>query len=183
LANVTAKELIVRFATTQEMMWVLPDDLRNQVVTLQPEDFDNDRGMWALKVGATYLLMNDVAQARSYGRTSATEYEKTVKQLPNDAQGQELLGRALVLAGDTKGAIEAGERSLALRETTMDAVNGPYYKYQIARIFIQAGQYDRALDLIEPLLSKPGDMTPGWLRIDPVFAPLRGNARFERLIK
>ena len=32
LAHVTAKDLIVRFATTQEMMWVLPDDLRNQVV-------------------------------------------------------------------------------------------------------------------------------------------------------
>ena len=66
LADVTVKDLIVRFATTQEMMWVLPDDLRNQVLKLQPEDFDNDRGMWALKVGATYLLMNDVAQARSY---------------------------------------------------------------------------------------------------------------------
>ena len=65
LADVTVKDLIVRFATTQEMMWVLPDDLRNQVLKLQPEDFDNDRGMWALKVGATDLLMNDVAQARS----------------------------------------------------------------------------------------------------------------------
>ena len=95
----------------------------------------------------------------------------------------ELYGRALVLAGDNKEAIEAGERSLALRETTTDAINGPYYKYQVARIYIQAGQYERALDLIEPLLSQPGDLTPGWLRIDPVFAPLRGNPRFDRLIK
>ena len=53
----------------------------------------------------------------------------------------------------------------------------------MARIYIQAGQYDRALDLIEPLVSQPGDLTPGWLRIDPVFTPLRGNPRFERLIK
>ena len=53
-ADVTVKDLIVRFATTQEMMWVLPDDLRDQIVELRPEEFDNDRGMWALKVGATY---------------------------------------------------------------------------------------------------------------------------------
>ena len=125
LAHVPAKELIVRFATTQEMMWVLPDDLRNQVVTLQPEDFDNDRGMWALKVGATHLLMKDVAQARSFGRISAIEYGKNVKQIPDDAQIQELFGRALVLAGDNQAAIEAGERSLALRETEMDASTGP----------------------------------------------------------
>jgi hypothetical protein len=62
-------------------------------------------------------------------------------------------------------------------------VSGPYYKYQVARIYIMAGQYDRALDLIEPLLAGPGDLTPGWLRIDPIFAPLRGNPRFDRLTR
>jgi TolB-like protein/Flp pilus assembly protein TadD len=183
LAHVSAKDLIVRFATFQEMMWVLPDDLRAQILQLQPADFDNDRGMWALKVGATHLLMKDVAKARSYGRISAAEYRNAVKRIPDDAQLLELLGRALVLAGENEAAIEAGERSLALRETAVDAVSGPYYKYQVARIYIQAGQYERALDLIEPLLSLPGDLTPGWLRIDPIFTPLRGNPRFERLIK
>jgi tetratricopeptide (TPR) repeat protein len=182
LKHTSAKDVVIRFATFQEMMWVLPEDLRAQVVALQPADFDNERGMWALKVGATYLMMSDVAQARSYGRISASHYEETVKRFPDDAQRQELLGRALVLAGRPAEAIEAGKRSLALRGT-LDAVNGPYYKYQVARIYIQAGQYENALDLIEPLLSLPGDVTPGWLRIDPVFAPLRGNPRFERLIK
>ena len=51
----------------------------------------------------------------------------------------------------------------------------------MARICIQAGSLDRALDLIEPILGQPGDLTPAWLRIDPVFKPLYGNPRFERL--
>jgi tetratricopeptide (TPR) repeat protein len=174
--------VIVRFATFQEMMWVLPDDLRDQVVNLQPSDFANDRGMWALKVGATYRLMGNMAKAKSYADISAAEYAKTVERYPNDAQQMELLGRATVLAGRADEGVKAGERSLAMRETSLDAVSGPYYKYQIARIYIQAGQYDRALDLIEPLLSKPGDITPGWLRIDPIFTPLRGNPRFQRLV-
>ena len=125
LKHVGAKAVIVRFATFQEMMWVLPDDLRRQVVELQPADFDNDRGMWALKVGATYLLMNDAEKARSYGRIAADAYREVIKKGPDDAQLLELLGRALVLAGDKQGAIQAGERSLALRETSMDATNGP----------------------------------------------------------
>jgi tetratricopeptide (TPR) repeat protein len=183
LNHVSAKNVVIRFALFQEMMWVLPDNLRAQVVHLQPADFDNDRGMWALKIGATYLLMGDVEQARSYGRMSVAAYQESIKRFPEDAQRIELLGRALALAGQNEEAIRAGERSLALRETALDAVNGPYYKYQVARIFIQAGQYDRALDLIEPLLSMPGDITPGWLRIDPIFTPLRVHARFERLVK
>jgi hypothetical protein len=41
---------------------------------------------------------------------------------------------------------------------------------------------DRALDRLEPLLRQPCYLSPGWLRIDPTFAPLKGNPRFERLI-
>jgi tetratricopeptide (TPR) repeat protein len=181
LTRVAPKDVIVRFATFQEMMWVLPEDLRTEVVKLQAADFDNDRGMWALKVGATYMLMKDETQARAYGQIAATAYGEALKRLPNDAGRLELHARALVLAGDKAAAIAEGERSLARRETSADAANGPYYKYQVARVYIQAGEYERALDLIEPLLSQPGDLTPGWLRIDPVFTPLRGNPRFERL--
>jgi eukaryotic-like serine/threonine-protein kinase len=179
-SSVTAT--LVRFATFQEMMWVLPDDLRDQVVNLQPADFASDRNMWALKVGATYRLMGDAAKAKSYGEIAAGGFAKIAERYPDDPQQTELYGRALALAGRNDEAVKAGERSLAMRGTSLDAVNGPYYKYQVARIYIQAGQYDRALDLIEPLLSKPGDITPGWLRVDPIFTPLRGTPRFQRLV-
>ena len=86
-------------------------------------------------------------------------FAKIAERYPDDPQQTELHGRALVLAGRNDEAVKAGERSLAMRRTSLDAVNGPYYKYQVARIYIQAGQYDRALDLIEPLLSKPGVMS------------------------
>jgi tetratricopeptide (TPR) repeat protein len=105
------------------------------------------------------------------------------RKFPDDAQQQELFGRALALAGKRAEAVQAGEKSLALRATALDAVNGPYYKYQVARILIQSGQYDRAIELLEQILSVPGDLTPAWLRIDPIFAPLRGNPRFDRISK
>ena len=52
----------------------------------------------------------------------------------------------------------------------------------LAAIYINAGAPEKALDVIEPLLKIPGYLTPAWLRIDPTYAPLKGNPRFERLI-
>ena len=50
------------------------------------------------------------------------------------------------------------------------------------RIYLLVGEPDKALDLFEPLLKMPYYLSPGWLRIDPAFASLKGNPRFERLV-
>jgi hypothetical protein len=44
-----------------------------------------------------------------------------------------------------------------------------------------AGDMEKAIDLLEPLLKVPYYLSPGWLKIDPGFDPLRGNPRFEKL--
>ena len=54
-------------------------------------------------------------------------------------------------------------------------------QHQLARTYIMTGQQERAIDLIEPLLRANYYLSPGWLRVDPTFDPLRGNPRFQRL--
>jgi hypothetical protein len=49
-------------------------------------------------------------------------------------------------------------------------------------IYLWLGEPTRALDRLEPLLKIPYWLSPGWLKIDPTFAPLRGNPRFQRLV-
>jgi len=72
---------------------------------------------------------------------------------------------------------------MALMPISKDANNGAYDQHQLARIYILVGEPERALDQLEPLLKVPYALTPGWLRIDPAFASLKGNARYERLLK
>jgi hypothetical protein len=66
--------------------------------------------------------------------------------------------------------------------TAKEAQIGPYIQHQLARIYLLVGEPEKALDQLEPLLKIPYLLSPGWLRIDPNFDPLRGNPRFQRLV-
>jgi hypothetical protein len=72
---------------------------------------------------------------------------------------------------------------VALGPTARDGYLGPYIQHQLARIYVVVGEPDKALDQLEPLLRTPYFLSPGWLRIDPNFEPLRKNPRFQRLVE
>jgi hypothetical protein len=43
------------------------------------------------------------------------------------------------------------------------------------------GDRDAAIAQVREVLSKPNFLSPGLLRIDPTWNPLRGDPRFEKL--
>jgi len=78
--------------------------------------------------------------------------------------------------------MQEGERAISLAPASRDGYIGPYLQHLLVRIYVLVGEPEKALDQLEPLLRMPYYLSPGWLKIDPTFAPLRGNSRFERLI-
>lgn len=91
------------------------------------------------------------------------------------------LAIALAYLGRAREAVAEGTRAATIVPLASDGYNGPYFQHQRVRIYLLAGEIGKALDLLEPLLAKPYFLSAGWLRIDPTFAGLRGNPRFERL--
>ena len=180
---VDSAALVAHFSLFQEQMWVLPPELLPLVTRLTPKAFDGDRGHYGLKLGGTWKLLGDAAKAHAFADTARMAFAAELKQFPDEAQLHELHGRALALGGWKNEAVAEAELSLRLRETSLDAGTGPYVRFQVARILIQSGEPEKALDLIEPLLTTNGsDLTPGYMRLDPSFLPLKGNPRFEKLI-
>ena len=72
--------------------------------------------------------------------------------------------------------------SQALSPVARDYFAGSTQQLVLVHILLQAGERERALDRLEPLVREPYMLSPGWLRIDPTFATLEGDPRFERLL-
>jgi serine/threonine-protein kinase len=118
-------------------------------------------------------------QARAYADSARVSFDEQLRGSPDNSQLHVLRGLALAYLGQKAEAIAAGERGVALGQGELF---DRYYDHQLARIYLRVGEPEKALDQLERLLKTPYYLSPGWLRIDPDFAPLKGNPRFERLI-
>jgi class 3 adenylate cyclase/TolB-like protein len=174
--------LVAYVGTYWDLGWVLDDAQQRLLLTLGPDAFAGDRGNWGIVLAQVHDWRGDREAARSWADTARVAYEETLRDTPDDPQRQLLLGLAHVYLGNDEQAVEYGERAVALLPIAKDAFTGTYHQHVLARIYVLVGDDEKALDHLEPLLIRPYFLSPGWLRIDPSFAPLRGNPRFERLV-
>ena len=165
-----------------DLVWVLDETQRDLLFRLTPSAFDDDRGNWALSLAQAYALRRDDPNVRKYAEIARAAFEEQLGALPTDAQRHALLGLSLAYLGRKAEAIREAERAAELLPISKNAQTGPYLQHQLVRVYILAGENEKALDKLEPLLKIPYYLSPGWLKIDPNFDPLRQNPRFKRLI-
>lgn len=78
-------------------------------------------------------------------------------------------------------ALQHIHRATALLPAADDALQGVVWRMRLAEILTRVGEYDRALDELDAVLSVPAPVSALLLRIDPVWEPLRLHSRFRPL--
>jgi serine/threonine-protein kinase len=174
--------LVAFVGTFWDLAWVLDEEQQRLLLGLSPSAFDDNRANWGIVLAQTYAVRRDQARTRVYADSSRLAFEEQLRATPEDAQLHSLHGVALAYLGRKAEAVREGERGVALQPISKDGYGGAYNQHQLARIYVLVGEPEKALDQLEPLLRIPYYLSSGWLKIDPNFAPLRGNPRFERLV-
>jgi serine/threonine protein kinase/Tfp pilus assembly protein PilF len=181
--EVDPTSLVAFVANYQDLIWVLDEKQQQLLLRLTPSAFDDSRSSWGIVLAQTYALQGDMVKARAYADSSRRATEHGLRERSQDGQRRAFLGLALAYLGQKAAAVREGQRALALLPPTRDAYFGPYIQHQLARIYLLVGEPEKALDQLEPLLSFPYPLSPGWLRIDPNFDPLRTHPRFQKLLQ
>jgi Serine/threonine protein kinase len=131
--------------------------------------------------GAIYAFLNDKEKALSAFERARPIAEKALRESPDDASRHVILGLILAGLGEKELAIAEGKRAVELLPESQDAFDGPKMNVHLAQIYAWTGESDQALQLLERSLRTPNGITIPFLRLDPMWDPLRSDPAFQKL--
>ena len=126
------------------------------------------------------LLDEDGARA-AFLKAKASA-EEQVKRTPDAEDSHIQLAKTLAFLGERDAALAEAQRASELRPESKDAFGGPEIMEGVAEVHAVLGNNDRAIEILEGLLTRPSGVTAQLLKVNPIWDPLRGDPHFQALI-
>ncbi len=155
------------------------------LLSLKSQDIDRLRYFipGAMRYARIYMYMHKKELAKKYFDDARDILESKIEESPENERFHSSLGIAYAGLGRKQEAIREGQLGIELLPMAKDAWGGPFRVEDLARIYVMVGEFDAAIDQLEFLLSKPGELSIPLLRLDPAWNPLREHPRFKKLIE
>lgn len=125
---------------------------------------------------------NDEESARSAFASARLEAETMVRERPGDGPSLCVLGMVDAALGRKEEAIREGRRAVELLPVTKNAMEGAILMEYLGIIYAWSGDKDAAIEQVAATLQIPSQLNYGYLRLHPVWDPLRGDPRFEKIV-
>ena len=182
VAEIDPTTVVIYLAQFWDLYWALDEERQNLALRLPLGSYDDDVFGRAMVLTELHDLRGDPARSRAYADTAVAEADVRLKGAPDDPYLRIERAIALAYLGRKDESVKEAEFALRGQNSSTDGYSGPYNEHLAARVYMRAGQPDKAIDILEHLVKIPYFLTPSWLRIDPEWKPLRGNPRFQKLL-
>jgi serine/threonine protein kinase/Flp pilus assembly protein TadD len=133
--------------------------------------------------GLAAWVRGDQSAARAAFDSARKELAGKVHNQPDYAAAICALGVVDAVLGNNEDAIREGERAVELSPVSKNAIEGATLVRYLAVIYAWAGEKDRAVQRLAETTYLPGShISYGYLRLHPLWDPLRGDPRFEAIV-
>src|SRR5437764_2284405 len=139
---------------------------------------DFGRNFW---MGVVARLKGDETSARAALTMALAEQEQEIRD-PDDVWLLSYLGLIDALLGKKEQALSEGRRAIEMLPIVKNLTSDGYVKRYFAMICAWAGERELALEHLEVVARIPGGPSYGDLRLSPMWDPLRGDPRFEKIV-
>jgi TolB-like protein len=101
---------------------------------------------------------------------------------PEHARTIAVLAQVDAGLGQKDLAIREAQNAIDLMPISKDIYDGALVLEGLAQVYTWSGDRDRAIELVQKLLTMPGYTNYGRLKLHPLWSPLRGDPRFEKIV-
>ena len=141
-----------------------------------------DSGFYYAAAAELYGLMNRPQLMRAYHDSARIVFESKARERPSEARFHSDLGIAYAGLGRKNEAIREGQLAVELLPISKEALRGSDWVRNLAQVYVMVGDYDAAVEQLGYLLSVAAPISQHWLRLDPIWNPLREHPGFQRLV-
>ena len=157
--------------------------MRTAVHGLTLDRFGWDSGGYYLAKARTRRFEGDARAARVYFDSAARVLEPRSRARPDDPALHASLAVAQAGLGRREDAMREGRRAVELRPPSKDTWYGVDMLRNLAVVYATLGEADSTVKQLRTLLAVPSWISVALLRVDPTWDPVRGDPRFQRLVR
>ncbi len=124
----------------------------------------------------------DSAAATAAFSAARTILEQRLAIKPDHARTIAVLAQVDAGLGHKELAIQEAQHAIDLMPTSKDIYDGALVLEGLAQVYTWSNERDRAIELLQKLVTMPGYTNYARLKLHPMWNPLRGDPRFEKIV-